>query len=559
MVIPGSETNATRMATARRAADTVDRLAKWIDRRGNLAAGVVLAGYFLASWFAARRKLIWDDEFFTLYISGARNLSDIWKALSTGADQHPPLFYFITHAFFNLFGISHVTLRLPAMIGFALMMVCLFLLVGRRTSPIWGIAAMLLPLSTEAAYYATEGRGYGLVLGFGTLALLAWQLASEGRLRVVTVPLLGLALSLAVSSHYYAILLVFPLVAGEVVRIRQGRRIDIPVGIALATTIVPLALFYPIIRGASGYSATFWAKPEWGQGVDYYKLVLGPALPLMMVVGALFLIFLKGSGVSDRAEARIGKFAHETVAWLVLSGLPVTCLVIAMYVTNGFHRRYVLIALAGFTMLFVNLCYDVFRGRRSMALVLALLVGMSGVFTLNRNQKRIRSTIGDMKASAAFLRQNAPPDLPLVMAEVTQFHRLTYYAPPKFMRRMAYLANPTESVRYLGHDTIDRGLLALRPWFPERIEEYGIFTASHPDFLMYGYIGSWTWHTYTVLRHQFQVQVLARQGDRLLMRVTKPGLPASGADAGPGAGVERARSLCAEWTRDSNCRILGMY
>ncbi len=192
--------------------------ALWVERRKYLALFMCSVVYFCFTVPIARRKLMWDDEFFTLYISGAASFSEIWKALLTGADQHPPSFYFLTHTVFSGFGISHLTLRLPAMLGFWLMLLCLYAIVARRTSPIYGLAAMLFPLLTWIVRYATEARGYGLVLGFGSLALLCWLCASDGRRRACALPGLWLSLMLAVGSHYYAILLLLPLGVGELVR-----------------------------------------------------------------------------------------------------------------------------------------------------------------------------------------------------------------------------------------------------------------------------------------------------------------------------------------------------
>src|SRR5215472_2126314 len=74
--------------------------------------------YLIPNIELARQKLIWDDEFFTLYLSRTASWSDLWRALSTGADQHPPSFYYFTHLIFKIAGTSHVALRFTALIGF---------------------------------------------------------------------------------------------------------------------------------------------------------------------------------------------------------------------------------------------------------------------------------------------------------------------------------------------------------------------------------------------------------------------------------------------------------
>src|SRR6266508_1563014 len=136
-----------------------------------------------------------NDELYTFYISLLPSHSDIWSALSTGADQIPPFFYMITRASILLFGENHVSIRLPEVLGFWVMSLCLFQFVSKRSSALHGLVAMLFPLVTDAYYYAFEARPYGLVLGFGGTALLCWQAAAEGYYRKLS--LMGLALSLA--------------------------------------------------------------------------------------------------------------------------------------------------------------------------------------------------------------------------------------------------------------------------------------------------------------------------------------------------------------------------
>src|SRR4051812_3015253 len=62
-----------------------------------LAYLTFLGIYTLPPLYIARTKSLWDDEFFTLYLSTTKNWADLIAALSTGADQHPPSYYYLTH------------------------------------------------------------------------------------------------------------------------------------------------------------------------------------------------------------------------------------------------------------------------------------------------------------------------------------------------------------------------------------------------------------------------------------------------------------------------------
>src|SRR5437588_6535199 len=108
----------------------LDRLERVATRLENLRAHwfilFFLTVYGCIAVITAKTKLLWDDEFFTLYISRAGSMRGILDALATGADQHPPPFYYLTHLITALFGTSHLTVRLLPMFGFGLMCLCLF-------------------------------------------------------------------------------------------------------------------------------------------------------------------------------------------------------------------------------------------------------------------------------------------------------------------------------------------------------------------------------------------------------------------------------------------------
>jgi uncharacterized membrane protein len=81
-----------------------------------LPVAVVSALYLAITIQLAKTKLIWTDEFFTLYLSRL-SMKDLWAALLTGGDQHPRFFYLIHHGFLRLPGEHFWTLRLPTMLG----------------------------------------------------------------------------------------------------------------------------------------------------------------------------------------------------------------------------------------------------------------------------------------------------------------------------------------------------------------------------------------------------------------------------------------------------------
>ena len=111
-------------------------------------------------------------------------------AHSARGEQTPPLFYAITRASFWLFGVNNLSIRLPEMLAFWMASACLYVYVRRATSALAGLVAATLPLVTTAFQYSYEARPYALVIGFGALALLAWQSVALGRRRAIWISVL---------------------------------------------------------------------------------------------------------------------------------------------------------------------------------------------------------------------------------------------------------------------------------------------------------------------------------------------------------------------------------
>ena len=105
----------------------------------------------------ASQKLLWHDELFTLHVSRLP-LSNLWAALATPSDQTPPLFHLVTRAFMWLLGDGLIAIRLPAILGFLLAMLCLYAFVARRYGPLYGLLAAVVPVATNA-YYTRTKRG----------------------------------------------------------------------------------------------------------------------------------------------------------------------------------------------------------------------------------------------------------------------------------------------------------------------------------------------------------------------------------------------------------------
>jgi hypothetical protein len=493
---------------------------RWAESRS--VAYVFFAALYIApNVWLARRKLIWDDEFFTLYLGKTTGWNDLWQALSTGADQHPPAFYYLTHLVFRLAGASHLTLRASALVGFGLCCVCLYEIARRLIGPRWAVPALLLPLTSPVLYYATEARGYGLELGLVTCALLMWVLAAEERKRHWAVPALAVSLALAVASHYYALLFVLPLAVGEFAKARVRRRIDVPVCCALSAAIIPLLLFAPIILRARAYSAHFWALPYWGSMLQWYPNMIG-RMPLVLLAAAGLSFAARIPATEDPRESTARLSLPVVLAVTVCALLPVVGGLVAQLVTHAFTGRYFIAAIPGIVILLLWGLRRVMRND-SAGPALATVICLALFVQEWRDLRAVQvSDLQQLRSIATLLRREG--DTPVVTSEVSVFHRLSFYARRDLANKLVYTADPHLSVQYIGQDTVDRGLLDLAPWFPLKIVRWHDWWSAHPYSLVYGYIGDWTWSTFA-LREIGTTELLARDINHLLFAVTRTKVP----------------------------------
>ncbi len=444
--------------------------------------------YLTVTGLVASRKPLWNDELYTLHLARLPGASEVWAALSTGAEQIPPLFYALTRASLALFGASELALRLPEVIGFWVMSLCLFRFISKRAPALYGFLAMLFPLVTGAYYYAHEARPYGLVLGFGGLALLCWQSATERDGRLLSLVGLALSLAAAVSCHYYAVLVFIPLAFAEAVHSFSPRRLNWAIWAAFSLGAAPLLAFLPLIQGAMGYSATFWSKARWMAIPEFYFFLLAPAaLPLMalLVLAALYPATTNAHRQGDKIPPAL--MLHEMVAVLGLMAIPVVAVTLSVLLTGAFTDRYALPAVIGCGVIFACAARKLFSDRPAIAAMLMLALGVFYTGLAAIHLKYAARDRAELARAEQLIRSRGADGLPIVPSDLQMFMALAHYAPPDIASRLVYLADPEASLRHLGHNSVEKGVLdLLKPWFGLKVEEYDRFMATGQQFLVCG-------------------------------------------------------------------------
>ena len=493
--LDGAETSPPRANGFSKIAHWANLRAERIERTGVLLFVGLSLAYWVGTCVLASRKLMWNDELYTFYIARLPTMRDVWSALLARGEQLPPSFYIPTRVAFELFGISNVSVRLPEILGFWMMMACVLIFVARRTSWFAALVGATFPLVTSAYYYAFEARPYGLVMGFGALALLCWQDVTMDRRRLVSLAGLAASLGAAISMHYYSVFMILPFALGEAVRTAARRRMDIAVWGALAVAVLPIAAFLPLIRAASAYSGAFWSPPQWLNMPEFYHHLLAPAVvPLVAVIvfGVIHGTIARDTAATSEKHHAFSFPAHELAAACGFILIPVIAVVVAKVVTGAFTHRYAMSAVIGAAVFAGFGAASAFRTQPLMRLL--SVACLAGWFAFGVVRELIEPTDFSQPLSRAtierpseWIRATNEKDLPLVVADPHSFTVLSHHGSDEIRSRIVYLADPERALKYLGHNSVERGMLdLLKPWFRMNVTEFQPFMAEHSRFLVYG-------------------------------------------------------------------------
>jgi hypothetical protein len=500
----------------------LERFETTVDRLNHkyriLIIGCVSVVYLAVTLELSRRKLIWTDEFFTLFL-GRLNAGELWRALVMGGDSHPPSFYLMHHLFLRVFGENPWALRLPAILGFLLMMLCVYQFVARRTSVAYGLVAMLMPLATIAYEYAYEARGYSPLLGFVALAVLCWQQAGERRRRTAAILGLGASLTAGVLSHYYTVFLLPAIAAAEAVRSIRCKSWNPGVWLAMCTPVIPLMAFLPVIKSASGYAATFWAKASLSEIHLYYENILGSAVTCLLFCFAVAGLYRVLSHRNDNSASTGSKTfpVEEIVLGIALASAPVVAYLFGKAITGVFVWRYAIGGVVGMALLFGFFCFRVFRGSSIAAWLIVCVIGISFFVTARMNTRVLSERRASLWFLINWLSKTGNQSEPLIIGDSQSFYALSYYSPPAMKQRYVYLADTKRSLKYLGQDAPDRSLSRLYPWFGLNVQPYGVYVESHPEMTVWIFPNpQWSWLLSALIDDGKKLTVMGRLGTSIL-------------------------------------------
>ncbi|MBI2685886.1 MAG: glycosyltransferase family 39 protein [Acidobacteria bacterium] len=432
---------------------------------------------------ASRLKDFWYDELFTYHMSRLPDWKTIVSALKAGADLNPPPIYFFTRISHAVFGTGEIATRLPATLGFLLMLLCLYRIVAIRMNRPVAYSAIFFPLVTGAYRWATEARTYGVILGLAAAAVMFWQQAGRVREnRALACVGLGLCLTLAITTQAYGVLCAGPMLVGEGFRVWRSREIRWPVWMALLLPLCALAAYIPLLPAHNSVlldNSVF--RPEPASIARFYHLLLDPSLFPLLIVFAICLWpgSRSNSDVQEELSIPIEEYAMATGFLLI----PVASILVALAVTRVFMDRYGLPSIIGATLLFALLLAR--SGNRRAPVYTVAVFGFWCVAGVMRMPGSAQD--GLVRADTQRL-DDIRPELPLVVSNGLWFLPMSHYSEPALAARLTYLIDRKSAVQFTGSNVFDVGYPILKQWYNIRgnIVPYDDFVKRNSPFLLYG-------------------------------------------------------------------------
>jgi hypothetical protein len=453
-----------------------DQISAFLERHFRLCAALFVGVFLLCSIVIDVRTKMWLDEIYTLITAQQANLGEIVKATLEGCDGAPPLYAMMVHAILPWVRVPALVVRVPSTLGYCGMLLCLLAFCHRRLTAVYSFVAALLACNA-CLVYATEGRGYGIVMGCAAGALLCWQAAADGRRRMLALPLLALCLALMTAAHYYSIFFAIPLCVAEMVRWRRTGKLDIGVLAAMASVPIVLGLHYPFIEASRRFQEHFWSQAKWHSISLVYNNFFNPWLAAS---GAVIALLARGAG---RRVKQAGLTSPEWVAGGAFLLMPLVVVVLAKYTTHAFVGRYILWSITGDAVLAAGLLWVAARGASAAGL------GMMGVLLalLCAREATSLHSRPDLRNGETILRQlERLPDSsePIVVPSNIVFMELAYYAEPRLRERLIFPVSRELGLRYLGYDTPQLIMSAIGHRTPLNIVPYDAVLAANPHFIL---------------------------------------------------------------------------
>lgn len=438
-----------------------------------LVLALLLTAWIAVHWGAL--KMLNQDEMFVMQTDSVPTLAEVLHIqLHYPISLDPMVYHALAHLSTSLFGATAFALRLPSLLGYMLMQVCLYFFVRRATrdhlgeqqSGVAATVAAIFPLATATLYYAVEARPYGLLLGLYALALVAWQAATRSeQTRRWSLPLLALAVGLALNTHYFAVLLLPVLYLAELVRTLDRRKLDTALVAALVLGTACFGLTLPFQKAAKVFRLHYYNAGTISVRAvsEAYRSLLFDytwtstqtqrILALVFVVVMLAFLFSLYRGWASLKLPRA-----ESALLIALFALPILGFLLAHFVTHSYEVRYVLGAIISISLLFSLWLAPLLKSETAHQAAISILGFVILVAVLHETsleRMKSRAMMQSLEVPAAVRAAlAADPTHNLYIQQMGHYEIAQYYQPDAFLRAHTVLVyDAAREIRFSGHDT----------------------------------------------------------------------------------------------------------
>jgi hypothetical protein len=483
----------------------------------------VLGWEFALLFFDASRRLFWYDELLTYHVSSIQPFSLLWKALKAGVDGMPVGYYLLVRVARVLPGDPYITLRLPSILGYLLTLLGVYWFARKRLPAVAGLAAVFLITLSPFRKYALEARPYSLWVGFLAISAVLWQRIGEKRFMT---PLFALFLTLAVSCHHLAVVVISAFGVAELTRTFLSRRIRWGVWAACLFATSPFFISLPILlHFRDVYGPNLWAQPSWDVVYSTYDgTYLGLSFRLALVLLTFFGIV---AGVSLlRACRTAGGGKLDECDWhpseIILAGgflyFPALLVVLTKLLNSGYTSRYGWPAILGLALGSVYLVRAIWAKSASTYLLAALLIA----FALQGSLSLYGSNRVDEQWTSLMELSRSDPNNPIVFGSPIKYLEAAEYLPSELRDRLVGVVDPDMSTRLVGTDSPDKSNRLLAQFIPLQVEDLAAFQSAHEKFILRSG-GPFDWFTEYLVQRRYHTMLLSNDvGGTLYIVERKP-------------------------------------
>jgi hypothetical protein len=450
-----------------------------------------------------------QDEIFVLQTDSAPTYAQLLHIQRSYPISLDPLVYH-TLAFLSIkaFGAGAFALRLPSLLGYLLMQLCLFFFVRRIANEHAALFALAFPAITATLFYSAEGRPYGLLLGFYGLAMLSWQTATRRQSqRTGSFVVLAIAVALTLNTHYFGVLLLLPLCAAELFRTIERRCLDLPVLASILLGMACIAFALPFEKSAAEFRKNYYNAGEVGYHAitqAYRSLFMDYTHASLSIqhFAAIGLIVFAALLIIGSVRQLRGKDLHlpnaELVFLIVLAALPFFGFLLAFFVTHSIEVRYVLGAILALSVLLAFAALPLLCHKNTAALTLSALavaIVVAGIIRIHAEQAKTSAFMASLtltpQIKAAIL--SSPSGL-LYLQEMGTFEVASYYEPdPDIRSRMALVYSSNQELLWSRRDTESLTALHMRHFTGFPIVPYEQLSAEPGDHVFVLLHSGWNW------------------------------------------------------------------